>query len=122
MRMEKVNEMMKREISNILQFGDIKDPRVNFVTILNVDVSKDLQYARIRFSILSDKLEDIKEAQDGLNSCRGFIRKLVGQKLVMRYTPELHFIFDKGIQYAVEIDKKLQEIKEQNDREGKLNE
>lgn len=120
-RIEKVNEVIKREISNILQLGEVKDPRISFVTILNVEVSKDLQHARVKFSTLSDRPMDIKNAEEGFNSCRGFIRKLVGSRIEMRYTPELNFIYDKGLQYAAQVDKTLAEIKELEEKEGKAN-
>ena len=122
MRMEKVNQLIKRELSNMILFGEIKDPRISFVTIIKVDVSKDLQHARVRFSTLSDDPEDIKKTTQALNNSRGYIRKLMSQRAEMRYTPEFQFIFDKGVQYAVEIDKKLEEIKRQTAQEGKFDE
>ena len=122
MRIEKVNEQIKREISNMIQFGDIKDPRVHFVTILNVDVSKDLQHARVRFSILSDDPKVIKNTTEGLNSCSGFIRKLISQRLAMRYTPAFQFIFDKGVQHAARIEATLEEIKRNTQRQGQNHE
>ncbi len=121
-RMEKVNSQIKRELCSMIQFGDLRDPRINFVTILNVDVSKDLQHARVRFSTLSDKQEDIDKATAGLNSCCGYVRKLIAQRLSMRYTPEFQFIYDKGIQYSLQVDKTLEEIRRLNEREGKNNE
>ncbi len=111
MRIEKVNELVKREISNMIQLGDINDPRVSLVTIMNVDVSKDLHYARVRFSVLSDDPKVVKQAAEGLDSCRGFVRKLIGQRMKLRYTPEIQFIFDKGVQYAARVDATLMEIK-----------
>ena len=111
MRMEKVNELIKRELSNMILFGDINDPRVSLVTIMNVEVSKDLRYANVKFSVLKDDAQMIKNATEGLESCRGFIRKLLGPRLKMRYTPEIRFYFDKGVQYAAQIDMTLAEIK-----------
>lgn len=110
-RMEKINELIKREISNIFLMGELADSRVKFVTIQSVQVSKDLQHAKVRFSILSDAAEDIKKAQEGLNDCRGYVRKLVGQRIQIRYTPEIQFYYDKGVQYAVQVDRTLEEIK-----------
>jgi ribosome-binding factor A len=121
-RIEKVNEMIKRELGSMILMGTIKDPRINFVTILSVDVSKDLQHARVRFSTLSDDPRDIQSAQDGLSSSKGFIRKLIAERIVLRYTPEFQFIYDKGVRYASEIDKTLEEIKQMNEREGKTDE
>ena len=118
MRIEKVNETIRRELGNIIQKGEIHDPRVSFVTILSVDVSKDLQHARVRFSTLSDKPIDIRNATEGLESCRGYVRTLIAKRVPLRYTPEFQFIYDKGIQYAAEIDKTLLEIKELERNQG----
>ena len=112
MRIEKVNSSIKRELALMLELGEISDPRISFVTIMNVDVSKDLQHARVKFSTLSDVPADIKAAVKGFESCRGYIRKLISQRLALRYTPEFQFIYDKSVKYAADIDKALEEIKE----------
>ena len=121
-RIEKVNQMIKREISNMILIGKIKDPRISFVTILSVDVSKDLQHARVRFSTLSDDPADIKSATEGLNSCRAYIRKLLSQNIDLRYTPQVQFIYDKSVKYAVDIDKTLEEIKKLKPHPGDAHE
>ena len=110
-RIEKVNEAIKREIGRMIQMGNLSDPRVRFVTIMGVEVSKDLQYARVKFSTLSDNPKDIEDAAEGLDSCRGYIRKLIGERVVMRYTPQFKFIYDKSTHYAEQIDRTLSEIK-----------
>ncbi len=111
MRIEKVNSSIKRELANMIQLGEVRDPRISFVTILTVEVSKDLQHAKVKYSTLSDDPKDIKAAQTGFDSSRGYIRKLIGQRIVLRYTPEFQFIYDKGIKYAADVDKVLEEIK-----------
>ena len=110
-RIEKINELIKREISNMILFGDIRDPRIKFVTIQSVDTSKDLQHARVRFSTLSDRPVDIQNAIDGLNSSRGYVRKLIAGRVEMRFIPEVQFIYDKGALYAAHVDQALEEIK-----------
>ncbi len=110
-RVERISELIKREICNMIQLGDINDPRVRLATITSVEVSKDLQHARVKFSVLSDDPAVIKNTTDGFNSCRGLIRRLIGQRLVTRHTPEFHFIFDKTVQHAARIDAVLEEIK-----------
>ncbi|MEI7998064.1 MAG: 30S ribosome-binding factor RbfA [Candidatus Omnitrophota bacterium] len=120
MRLEKVNETIKRELSKMIQVGDINDPRVNLVTIMNVDVSKDLHYARVKFSVLRDDPKVIKAAGEGLDSCSGYIRKLIGQRMVLRYIPEFHFYFDKSVQYAAQLDATLEEIKKSTQPEENL--
>ncbi len=110
-RMEKVNQQIKREIGNMIQYGDINDPRLTFVTITYVDCSKDLQHARVGFSVLSNDRKKIQSVQEGLSSARGFIRKLIGQRVRLRYTPEIVFIHDDSLSYASKIDDTLEEIK-----------
>src|SRR3989338_5003134 len=105
-RIDKVNEAVKREISSIVQ-KEVKDPRLNFVTIAEVDVSKDLQHARVYYSVLGNESK-AKSAQIGLDSAKGFVLKLVGQRVRMRYTPEIEFIFDTSIRYGARIDEVLE--------------
>ncbi len=116
-RIEKVNEMIKREIGELLLFGEVRDPRIKFVTILNADVSKDLQHARVRFSILSDDKKVIEETTKALNHMSGYIRKLIGSKIDLRYTPQIQFIYDKGVAHAALIDSKIEEIKKLKEQE-----
>lgn len=108
-RIDRINQAIKEEISNIVQ-REVKDPRLGFVTITRAEVSRDLQHARVYFSVLGEK-EKADAAQEGLDSARGFIRKLVGQRVRMRYTPEIEFIFDRSIEYGIRIEETLAEIK-----------
>ncbi len=64
----------------------------------------------MRCSTLSDSPKDINDAKQGMDSCCGYIRKLIGQRVALRYTPEFQFIYDKGTRYAAEIDKALMDI------------
>lgn len=111
MRIEKVNSSVKRELAHMLESGEINDPRISFVTILNVEVSRDLQHAKVKFSTLSDDPQDIQAALKGFESSRGYVRRLLGQRITLRYTPQLQFIYDKSVKYAADIDKALEEIK-----------
>ncbi|MDE2027675.1 MAG: 30S ribosome-binding factor RbfA [Candidatus Omnitrophica bacterium] len=111
MRIEKVNSTIKRELGMILQYGELSDPRISFVTIMSVDTSKDLQHARVKFSVLSDDPRDIEAATQAFVDCRGLIRKLIGQRISLRYTPQFQFVYDKSIKYAADIDKALEDIK-----------
>jgi ribosome-binding factor A len=117
-RMEKVNQQIKREIGNMIQYGDIKDPRLTFVTITYVECSKDLQHARVGFSVLSNNHKEIQKVQEGLSSARGVVRKLIGQRVRLRYTPEIVFIHDDSLAYSSSIDKTLDEIKKSQQEGG----
>lgn len=117
-RMEKVNQQIKREIGNMIQYGEINDPRLTFVTITYVECSKDLQHARVGFSVLSNDRKEIQNVQEGLSSARGFVRKLIGQRVRLRYTPEIVFIHDDSLAYSSRIDQALEDIKKNQKESG----
>ena len=106
-RIKRINEMIKREIGAIL-LEEVRDPRLKFVTITDVQVSKDLQHAKVSYSFLGNDKQAIEEA---LENARGFVRRLVGQRVIMRYTPEIQFVYDKSIEYSDRIEQTLEEIK-----------
>lgn len=107
-RMDRINEQMKREISVMIQ-QDIRDPRLAMVTITGVKVSRDLSHAKVSYSVLGDAQRH-QEAQDGLDSASGFIRRLVAQRVRLRQTPEIDFVFDASIEYDAKIEETLQDI------------
>lgn len=109
-RLDKVNEQMRRELSFIIQ-RDMEDPRLNFVSITYVQVSKDLRSARVYYSILGDA-KAAQDAHAAFQSARGHIRKLLGRAMLMRFTPELNFIFDDSIVRSAQIEEKLKEIED----------
>ena len=116
-RIERINEMMRREIG-VMLLEEIRDPRLKFVTITSVDVSKDLQHAKVFYSVLGN---DHQAAGEALEKARGFVRKLVGQRVIMRYTPEIDFVYDKTIEYSDRIEQTLQEIHHRTDGKSKDN-
>ncbi|MBF0521651.1 MAG: 30S ribosome-binding factor RbfA [Candidatus Omnitrophica bacterium] len=111
-RIDRVNEQVKREISLILQ-RELQDPRLEFVTITSADVSADLRNAKIYYSAIFN-MRSLEDIQNGFNSARGMIRKLLGQRMQMRYTPELIFEFDSSIEHSARIDEVLKEIHEEH--------
>ena len=118
-RMDKINQFFKREISSMLLLGEIKDPRIRFVTITFVDVSKDLSWAHVGFSILSDDPRDIRDVQAGLDSARGAVRRLLGQRVTLRHIPEVKFVHDNTIAQSVHMAKMFDELeRERTARDG----
>ncbi len=111
-RMERINQQVKREISKIVQ-QELSDPRLQFVSITKVDVSKDLRNARVYFSILGDDSQR-EEAGKGLNGAGGTIRGFLSKKLNMRCTPELRFYQDKSIEYSNLVEETLKEIHDED--------
>src|SRR6266487_2681086 len=91
--------------------GNVRDPRVGFVTVTAVDVSADLGHARVRVSVMGSEEEKAKSLE-GLASAARFLRAAVAKELPLRTTPELHFELDRGLEHAQRIDQLLRDLKE----------
>lgn len=108
-RRERVAEAIREEVSIILH-DNLKDPRLGFVTITRVELTADLRSAKIFYSVLG-KEEDYQKTKDALDSALGFIRKLVSERINLRYAPDLVFKEDRSSEYSVRIQEILEEIK-----------
>ena len=106
-RLNRINEEMLREMSQIVR--TVKDPRVNsgFVTITRCDVSGDLKFAKIYFSVLNGDANEIKK---GLISAKGYIRREIAVRLNLRNTPEITFVSDDSMEKGAKISKILNDI------------
>lgn len=112
-RPEKVKEALRREISTIIQ-KEIKDPRVGFVTITRVEISKDLEHAYVYYSVMGSQ-KDAKNTKCALDSAAGYIRKLVAARVKMRYVPEIRFRPDKSLENTKRIYEILDSIKKERE-------
>ncbi|WP_209122344.1 30S ribosome-binding factor RbfA [Alkalihalobacillus sp. BA299] len=113
-RANRVGEQMKKELSDIIM-REIKDPRVRFVTVTGVDVTGDLQQAKVYITVLGDEKEK-EDTIQGLSKATGFIRTEIGKRIRLRKTPEIEFEFDQSIEYGNRIETLLTEInKQKND-------
>jgi ribosome-binding factor A len=117
-RINRISEEMKKEVSNIIQ-TELKDPRLpKLISITLMNVTKDLKYAKVFVSILGDE-EEKKNALIALKSAAGFIRREVGQRMQLRYIPEMHFELDNSIEKGVYITKLINDtIKHDENKQG----
>ena len=108
-KIERVNSLLEKEISTILMM-EVKDPDIRFVTVTKVSTTNDLSYAKVYFTSLSnlDKKSLVKE----VNEASSFIRGELAQRLELRHTPILEFVYDDSIEYAENIENIIKEIKE----------
>jgi ribosome-binding factor A len=109
-RKKRLESLFKREISMILM-REIKDPRIHFVTVTNVSMTNDYKIAHIYVSIMGDEKEKEKNLE-GLKNATGFIRKLLGESIKIRYNPELIFKIDDSFEKQDKIFKILKEIED----------
>ncbi len=108
LRHDKVTQALKKEISGIIH-DELKDPRLGFVTITRVEMTADLRYAKVFFSVLG-KEEEYKKTKLALDSALGYIRKLTAQRIRLRFAPEIMFREDRSIEYSIQIEKILNEL------------
>jgi len=115
-RSVKVADIIQREVSEMI-VRTIKDPRIGFVTITKVSVSDDCRMSKIYFSVTGN-LEERERSKKGLESAKGYIRKELGRRISLRYTPEIMFLFDPSIEYAIHIEEILRNIRSEGENDG----
>ena len=110
-RRNRINDAVSREICEILR--DVKDPRISdsFVTVTGADVTADLKYAKVFYSIIGEA--DEKELARGLKSAAPFIRRELAARLNLRITPERSFFRDTGTRHGADIAELLHKISEE---------
>lgn len=115
-RQGRINDEMQKEIAEILR--EVKDPRVSgaFISVIGVDATPDLKYAKVYYSVLTG---DKKEISKGLRSSAGYIRAQLAKRMNLRMTPELSFYEDHSIEHGAHISKLLSgiEISEPDEEE-----
>ena len=104
-RIDKINEEVRRELANIIR--ELKDTRIPMMTsVVAVEVTNDLRYAKAYISVMGDE-ETQKKAMEGLKSAAGFVRREIGKRIDLRYTPELIFELDHSIEHGAHIEELL---------------
>ncbi|MFW6273827.1 MAG: 30S ribosome-binding factor RbfA [Halanaerobium sp.] len=106
----RVGELLKEEISHII-LREMKDPRIAFVSVTDVEVSGDLRHAKVFISVYGTDKEK-EETMQGLKKARGYIRKLIGERVKIHHTPELLFRYDDSIEHGVHISEIINDLKE----------
>ena len=115
-RTNRISEEMKKEISTIIQ-NELKDPRLpKLISVISANVTKDLRYAKVHVSIMGSE-EEKKNAISGLRSAAGFIRREVGHRMQLRYTPEIQFELDTSIEHGVYITKLINDTIKHEEKE-----
>lgn len=105
---DKMNSICQRAISEIVQF-ELKNPKLGFVTITDVQVTNDNSYAKVYVSFLG-KQERNEAGLKILNQSKGFIRSELAKRLSIRKTPELIFVQDKSLEQGNRIESILSDL------------
>ncbi|MCL6453444.1 MAG: 30S ribosome-binding factor RbfA [Alicyclobacillus sp.] len=108
-RHHRVAEQMKKEVADIIR-TDVKDQRIGFATVTRVELSNDLQHAKVHVSVFGSA-EEKQATLAALQRAAGFIRGEVSRRLRMRVTPEMVFLLDESGEYSAHIESVLRDLK-----------
>lgn len=111
-KIDRIGSNFVKEISYILA-NEIKDKDIHFVTITDCKVTNDLSFAKVYFTVLDNS--KIKETTEALKTASGFIRKKLCERVDIRHTPELLFIYDESIEYGKKIENIIEKIHDKDE-------
>jgi ribosome-binding factor A len=119
-RSDRAAEAIRAAIARALR-EDVSDPRLGFVTLTACEVTHDLSFAKIFYTVLGDD-EARQQAQDGFNSAKPFLRSVIGQEVPLRVVPEIDFRYDNSTDNALRLEEilsTLPELKKEPEADGK---
>lgn len=114
-RAVRVGDQLLREIADILS-RKVKDPRVKGATLTGIRLSDDLKHARVYFSVMGGR-EDVQKVQGGLESAKGYIKREIGARMDLKYTPEIAFKHDPSLEMGQHMEKIFEKIKSEGPEE-----
>ncbi|MBB1320353.1 MULTISPECIES: 30S ribosome-binding factor RbfA [Shewanella] len=95
-RTRRIAQQLQQELAMVLQ-RDMKDPRIGFITVNDVDVSRDLSYAKVFVTFFEEDTELVQQKIDALTVAAPYVRTLVAGRMKLRVMPELRFIYDSSL-------------------------
>jgi len=108
-RAVRVGDLVLREVADLLS-KKVKDPRVSGVTLTGIHMSNDLRHAKIFFSHIGEE-EEVRRAQSGLESAKGFIKREIGTRIEIRYVPEISFVHDPSLKTGADMERLLAKLR-----------
>lgn len=108
-----MGDRIKEEVSDLL-LRRVKDPRIGFLTITDVEVTNNLRLAKVYYSVMGSE-EDRRRAAEGLASALGFIKRELGARLHLKYMPDVVFCYDPSLEHGERIEQILRDIRERID-------
>jgi ribosome-binding factor A len=107
-RNERLADAIREDVARIV--GQLKDPRIGFVTVTRVDLTPDLRTAHVHVGILGGGTDRAKTLV-GLTQAAGFVRRELGRRLQVRHTPEIAFHYDEGLDATERVAQLLDEVR-----------
>jgi ribosome-binding factor A len=110
-KQERIGALIRNHLSYLFERGEVRDPRLHFVSVTDVEVSADVRYAKVFVRMLGSP-EEQEQALAALSRAAGFLRTKVAGRLQLRHMPELSFHLDQALEYGNRIDALLEEIRQ----------
>ena len=107
-RSSRIGDQIRKDVSEIILHG-LKDPKSGFITVIDVELTDDLRYAKIFYTVLGDEKAK-KESQQGLKRAKGYIQREIGKRIRLKHTPEISFKYDHTIEKAERIEQLLKQV------------
>jgi ribosome-binding factor A len=107
-RSQRVVEQIRRELAELLR-TEVKDPRVGFITLTDVEITPDYAHAKVFFTSMLGE-EKVPEMLTGLRRASGFLRRELGRRVRIHTTPELHFVYDKSVEEGSRMSRLIDEV------------
>ncbi|MCB1893917.1 MAG: 30S ribosome-binding factor RbfA [Rhodocyclaceae bacterium] len=102
-RGQRVSEQIRRELADLIRL-EVKDPRVGFITLTDVELSADYAHAKVFFTSMTGR-DDLDEILVGLRRASGFLRRELGRRVRIHTTPQLHFVYDQSVEEGARLSK-----------------
>jgi ribosome-binding factor A len=115
-RTDRLSEEIREEVARMMIGGELKDPRIGFVTVTRVELTADLRLARIHVGVLGAEAER-KKTLSALEHSAGYLRRELGRRLRLKHTPELQFRYDAGLDATERVAQLLEESRAREGRE-----
>ena len=109
-RPDRVGAEIRAAIADLLTRGELRDPRIGYITLTGVKVSPDLRVARVFYSLIGNE-EQKRATAEGLEAARGFVRREVTARVKLRVSPEIFFTFDESLGEGAKIERLLKQVK-----------
>ncbi|PIQ86369.1 MAG: ribosome-binding factor A [Candidatus Omnitrophica bacterium CG11_big_fil_rev_8_21_14_0_20_45_26] len=129
-REDRISELIRLELGKVMATR-LRDPRIGFVTITRVEVSPDMQHAKVFYSVMtnvkqgentSHQVSEREQTQTALEHARGFLQREIATTVNLRYTPHLDFYYDESLNHSLEIDQILKKIHQEEKKDLSNNE
>ena len=107
-RSQRVVEQIRRELAELIRL-EVKDPRVGFITLTDVEITPDYAHAKVFFTNMTGE-RDVPEILQGLRRASGFLRRELGRRIRIHTIPELHFHYDRSVEEGSRLSQLIDEV------------